>query len=102
MIYLVKIAGHDLCKVGFTNNIKGRLKSISCECPFEIEIHHIREGTIQKEYVMHYNLRDHHYRGEWFFYNKDVLDIFLNSELPIMNRPLAWRKEKMLQGDTKK
>lgn len=93
MIYLAKIEGHALCKVGYTVNVESKKNCISTYCPFPIEFIEVREGSQSLEFVMHHHLREHFFRREWFIFNDEVLSIFKNKKLEHIDNPKRWRKE---------
>ncbi len=68
--------GKKYMKIGMSNNVKERLKTVQTGCPYPLYILRIYE-TINDSYIeakLHRSLYDLHVRGEWFKYNEDAID----------------------------
>lgn len=75
MIYFIK-AG-DFLKIGYTkdeNTFKVRLQTYNTSNPYNIEIINLIEGdfVLEKD-ILNYFL-DFHCKGEWFYYDKSIIE----------------------------
>lgn len=68
--YIYVITSDDLIKVGITNNVKNRVRSIGHQMPYPVELYafdhmpaYLAEWT---ERSVHFDLKDHQHKGEWF------------------------------------
>ena len=79
MIYFIK-AG-EFIKVGYTkdqNTFKTRLQTYTTANPYNIEIINLIEGGIDLEKdILNYFL-EHHCKGEWFYYNENIINYAKN------------------------
>lgn len=81
-IYLFEIEDSNktkFLKIGWevSEEIK-RDKSLQTGCPFEIKPLHKIKGSIKAEKYLHRKFKHLHFRGEWFSYNKEILNLFTN------------------------
>jgi len=71
-LYIYAITDGEFVKVGFTNNIKNRIKSIESHNPRKIELiwykrtSNERGLAVSEEFEFHLLLSAYHVRGEWF------------------------------------
>lgn len=73
MLYLIKSSNY--IKIGFTNNINNRMKAYNT-CNPDYELLDTVEGTEEDESNFHNIISKYHYRGEWFYFNQEILDIW--------------------------
>lgn len=73
MLYLIKSS--DYIKVGFTKNIRNRMKAYNT-CNPDYELLDLVEGTEQDESDFHMDIHRYHYRGEWFYFNQEIIDLW--------------------------
>lgn len=73
MLYLIKSS--DYIKVGFTTNIKNRMKAYNT-CNPDYELLDTVEGTEQDETNFHMDISKYFYRGEWFYFNQEIIDLW--------------------------
>lgn len=67
MIYLIRAAGTDLVKVGFTDRVPvARLRALQVGCPHHLVLEHELPGGPLDERRLHAQLEQHRDRGEWF------------------------------------
>ena len=88
VIYFV--SGSNKIKIGVTENLESRLKTLQRYSPITLKLLGYREATGEAENVMKkYFLNPHKYWGEWYGDNSDtrqIIKYFLNSrELPSSN-----------------
>lgn len=70
-IYVIGNGTNDLCKVGYSRNLKARLSAMQTGSPVPITLAHfvyVAGGLIAKriEATVHHALRDRQVHGEWF------------------------------------
>jgi len=67
-IYLLHLQGFDFYKIGISQNVPSRKKSIQTLVPFDINtVKAIRiEGYRDIEKQIHEELKEYRYKGEWF------------------------------------
>jgi len=67
-IYIVKLKGFDIYKIGVSNNPNRRLRDINSYMPFEVELLMIEwfKNAYNLEECIHDNLKDKLLRHEWF------------------------------------
>lgn len=101
MIYFIK-AG-DFIKVGYTkseSSFKYRLSSYKTSCPFSVSVISKFDGGVDLEKdILNYFI-EHHQKGEWFRYHKDIEDFALNPyPIPKTNimKPLHENHKKLLE-----
>ena len=79
MLYLIKSPGNSgkILKIGYTNNIKKRLKSYRSDNP-DSELLATREGDEVFEHKLHKYFHRFKYTSgrEWFYYNEEIVDEF--------------------------
>ena len=63
-LYMLKCGPY--VKIGVTDNIKARLKSIQANCPYPIELIGFWAGEGWREELWHKELSHLHHHGEWF------------------------------------
>lgn len=79
MLYLIKSPSNcgKILKIGYTNNIKKRLKSYKSDNP-DSELLATREGDESFEHKLHKYFHRFKYTlgREWFYYNEEIVDEF--------------------------
>lgn len=63
-VYFIR-DGHRL-KIGFTTNIKSRVKAIQTDCAEAVDVLMVMPGTQGTEKFLHERFADYHVGGEWF------------------------------------
>jgi hypothetical protein len=66
VVYFVEAEGLDLVKIGFTTNLRERLKAYRCECPVPIDLCFTVPGGRAEEKALHFRFRHAWRKGEWF------------------------------------
>lgn len=67
MVYVIRAAGTDFYKIGYTGgSIEARMRQISTYCPHELTIFCVIDGGRLMEKEIHRTLRVYHARNEWF------------------------------------
>lgn len=72
MIYFIQC--NDYVKVGYTSNLKSRMKDYVTENPYPTKLLHILNGGYDIERKIHKQLKKFKHRGEWFLYTAEVKD----------------------------
>lgn len=82
-IYLIGIVpvGPPLpyVKIGYANDVWGRLTELQCGNPFELRVLSFLPGGREIEAAIHCALVDHRVRGEWFNLGNDPLKMFMDA-----------------------
>lgn len=69
-IYVMGCEGHDFIKVGFSNNIKGRLQALNAASPWPVflifSVGLVGKHAYKVEHDIHHRLSDKRANGEWF------------------------------------
>lgn len=79
MIYFIKLGEH--IKVGYTRDnisFKTRLATYNTSNPFEIEIINLIEGDFKLESNILNHFIGYHCKGEWFYFNKEIVNFAMN------------------------
>lgn len=79
MIYFIKAGEH--IKIGYSRDnisFKSRLKSFNTSTPYELEIINIIDGDTKYESNIFNYFIKYHCKGEWFYYNQEIIDFALN------------------------
>jgi hypothetical protein len=82
MLYLVKSG--DYLKIGYTDNVYKRIRQYNTYNP-DIEVLSIRFGNEEDEKKLHELLSEYNYKLEWFHYNNEVIDTFINYQCDSIN-----------------
>ena len=70
---IIYIVGYDrYAKIGYTTNLKARLKTLQCACPKELEVLYTFRGFQHDERYLHNIFKNAHLRQEWFKRNKTL------------------------------
>lgn len=75
-IYIVKIEGHDLYKIGVSQNTDRRFKDLSSATPFNLitEINSSIKNAYDLEIILHNIFKHKHVKNEWFNLTRCELD----------------------------
>ena len=67
-VYFIRAVGTELVKVGFSDDIKRRLKELQTASPHDLAVEELLVGTPAIEAELHRRLKRHgcHVRGEWY------------------------------------
>jgi Meiotically up-regulated gene 113 len=65
-IYIVSGASGRFFKIGFTNSIEDRLRSLQTASPEPLHLHLAIPGSLDKERELHRRFAVHRAQGEWF------------------------------------
>lgn len=66
MIYFISADETNKIKIGFSNDVKNRLKQLQTSCPFELKVLLLIEGDEAKEKELHIKFKKYRVNGEWF------------------------------------
>lgn len=87
-VYFVRSGG--LIKIGYTTNIpEERLRTLQTGCPDELELIGVIRGGRSTEAMIHTELAEFHYRGEWFAITEQAI----RSRIPAYQSLDEWRSE---------
>lgn len=76
MIYLAKVVGQPIYKIGFSNKPKLRYKNLSQANPFYLEPVIERNGSMALEQDVHRACAPYRIKGEWFHECPEVVAAF--------------------------
>lgn len=99
MLYALKTELKDktLVKIGYTTDIKNRMSAHYSSNP-DIKLLATMPGSREDEKLLHDRLQQHHYKGEWFYYNHDEFKKIWNGSMrPIVIRLRFYRVHLELQ-----
>lgn len=88
MIYF--IYDGDYIKIGYTTNIKQRLKNIATANPRKLELVKIIDGDNQLEYIIQEYFSNYHLSGEWFRYEGELYNYINNSLILDFTNPFLF------------
>ena len=96
-IYLVKSKRYNFWKLGYTKNIKNRIKNLEQGCPFRLHLVYAIEASQSEEKKLHKSLKDYQIKGEWYQFRgceskvKDMMDQFdIDKEIEAVYGGLVW------------
>ncbi len=84
MIYLIKCAKTDTCKIGYTSNPENRLIQLQTGNPFPLELISTIEGGLTEEKQIHSKFEPYRLKGEWFQYTTEIKDYFKIDEFMLI------------------
>lgn len=73
VVYFIQNLENRLIKIGYSRNLKSRLKSLGSECGRIQLLGYIKGGSVE-ESRMHDRFWTLHYKGEWFQSGRAILD----------------------------
>ena len=73
-VYLIHAEGTDAYKIGLTNNVNLRLKSLQTSNPNKLSIVKCIDGDSQLERRIHSYYDKNHVNGEWFSFNNTMIE----------------------------
>lgn len=72
-IYFIQAESNGYIKIGFSNNIIGRLTDLRISCPCKLKVLLVLAGGVNIEAIYHNHFKEHHSHGEWFRPNESLL-----------------------------
>ena len=81
-VYLVGIVASPqmpYVKIGYANDVWGRLSELQCGNPFELRVLSFLPGGQETEGAIHVALASNRVRGEWFNLGDDPLKVFTDA-----------------------
>lgn len=78
LVYFI-LAENNKIKIGSTNNMEGRLSSLSIISPCKLELLGVIEGDHKKEKELHKKFKHIHSHGEWFNQHPELLKFIKNN-----------------------
>lgn len=82
MIYLIQAGDLPFLKIGYSENIQGRIANMQTHCPVEIRCLVERNGSMLLEREIHRRLREYRARLEWFHHHPFVIKCFFDTYDP--------------------
>lgn len=76
MIYFIKGCETGRVKIGYSNNIENRLSTLQVGCPEKLIIWGTYDGKLTEKEI-HKKFKDLHVRGEWFEFERPILEFIL-------------------------
>ena len=73
-VYLIHAEGTDTYKIGLTNNVNLRLKSLQTSNPNQLSVVKCIDGDSQLERRIHSYYDKNHVNGEWFSFNNTMIE----------------------------
>lgn len=93
MIYIVQDTASSLVKIGFTDSARRRLSKMQSDCPTELRLVALLDGSRNAERELHVQFSAHRERGEWFRPHPDILMLGeASASLPTLKKPAAGKK----------
>jgi DNA-binding XRE family transcriptional regulator len=75
MIYAIVI-NDEFCKIGFTNNIRQRMKQLQVANPMKMDLMFLVEGDLNEETHLHKAFNHLNIKGEWFKLSPEIENYF--------------------------
>jgi len=77
-IYFIKGEGSEFVKIGKSDDIEYRIKTLQAGCPFLLKCICFYEAKSQEEHRLHKLFKKDHYRGEWFYLSANIINFIKN------------------------
>lgn len=75
-VYLLADEDNEFMKIGTTTKLFSRIKDIQTGNPRELRIIGLMKGGKKEEEELHERFNRYRKRGEWFYYNDEILNTF--------------------------
>lgn len=79
MIYIVKEKNSNFVKIGYSKDVKIRMRKMQSDNPRELILLKTYKGTLTTEKKIHNKFKELHIKGDWFIYDKEMLNINLKN-----------------------
>lgn len=66
MVYFIKLEETSFVRIGFTNDLEGRVRNLKSSNPHKIRVIGTCEGERQMESYYHSAFKNLHVHGDWF------------------------------------
>lgn len=73
-VYFIQGENGGPIKIGYTDKIANRLKQMQTGNPDNLVLLHLTSGGKIMEEQLHNQFSEYHYRGEWYYPAKEILD----------------------------
>lgn len=73
-VYFIQIGDSGDIKIGYTNNIKKRLKELQTGSPKKLKLLGYIDGGRTKEQELHSQFKQYRVNGEWFRLHQEIVD----------------------------
>ncbi|KKK58276.1 hypothetical protein LCGC14_3046080 [marine sediment metagenome] len=93
MIYFIQ-AENDLIKIGYTNDVKQRLRTLRTMSPERLNLMKTIKGDQKQETLLHRRFKHLRSHGEWFRSEQELLDYIIYLHSPEYYRELLQKKPK--------
>ena len=86
VVYFAQAIGTGFVKIGYSADVRGRIKSLETGCPHDIRVIKTLVGTTQQETDVQFLLRPWHHKREWFDFSDEAIKIIkkLSGENPVL------------------
>ena len=75
MIYFITQENGKFVKIGYTeHDVDKRLISLQTGNPHRLEVYTTVDDSSLMDTDLHHLFNEHHYRGEWFYFHRDIKD----------------------------
>lgn len=79
MVYFIE--ANKRIKIGYTENPTQRISDIQVSSPYKINVLLLINGTVRYEKLIHKKFKPYRLRGEWFSYNKNIIEYINNLKI---------------------
>lgn len=76
-VYFILASEVNRVKIGFSDNIRGRLSGIQSGSPCKLYLIGVAEGSKLLEQVLHEKFEPFRFHGEWFKYSDSIQDFLM-------------------------
>lgn len=76
MVYLIKIEGQDICKVGHSADPIKRMQTLQTNAPHKLRLIGTLPGSCEEEAEIHALFDGQRMSGEWFYLSNELANVF--------------------------
>lgn len=73
-VYIIKAVGTDRVKIGWSQDVDARIRSLQTGCPYQIEVINVIATAPEMERRIHGWLSQYRIHGEWFVLPNDIAE----------------------------
>jgi hypothetical protein len=92
MIYFIQSGQYGPIKIGYTDNLEKRLRSLQTGNHDDLRLIYSMPGERDDEKALHTKFAKHHIRGEWFRSDGEIIGYYLESFRTFLTR--EWKRRK--------
>ncbi len=87
-VYLIADVANNVCKIGYSTNVKKRIKTLQTSYPHQLTIISAIHGDKLLEEQLHNLFSQYRLKGEWFILSEDIAEYFqdINAVEQILER----------------